>query len=126
MNLKVLLPLVFLLASLPSYGQRVTFTNNPAEFSKQLDQLFVNVRKEEVKAEIEDFKARIASGTIPQHQVNDLTVLFNAMLKKKLKASPVFTDWIKSHNNYWKSNTCLLYTSPSPRDGLLSRMPSSA
>ena len=23
-------------------------------------------------------------------------------------------------------NTCLLYTSPSPRDGLLSRMPSSA
>ena len=25
-----------------------------------------------------------------------------------------------------KTNTCLLYTSPSPRDGLLSRMPSSA
>ena len=25
-----------------------------------------------------------------------------------------------------KSDTCLLYTSPSPRDGLLSRMPSSA
>ena len=25
-----------------------------------------------------------------------------------------------------KSNICLLYTSPSPRDGLLSRMPSSA
>ena len=24
------------------------------------------------------------------------------------------------------ANTCLLYTSPSPRDGLLSRMPSSA
>ena len=27
--------------------------------------------------------------------------------------------------NHWKE-TCLLYTSPSPRDGLLSRMPSSA
>ena len=25
-----------------------------------------------------------------------------------------------------RMNTCLLYTSPSPRDGLLSRMPSSA
>ena len=25
-----------------------------------------------------------------------------------------------------KANNCLLYTSPSPRDGLLSRMPSSA
>ena len=27
---------------------------------------------------------------------------------------------------FQKSTTCLLYTSPSPRDGLLSRMPSSA
>ena len=27
---------------------------------------------------------------------------------------------------FTKANTCLLYTSPSPRDGLLSRMPSSA
>ena len=27
---------------------------------------------------------------------------------------------------YDTNNTCLLYTSPSPRDGLLSRMPSSA
>ena len=32
-------------------------------------------------------------------------------------------DWGK----FWMlPNTCLLYTSPSPRDGLLSRMPSSA
>ena len=32
-----------------------------------------------------------------------------------LAANPIYTTW-----------TCLLYTSPSPRDGLLSRMPSSA
>ena len=31
---------------------------------------------------------------------------------------------LKSYPN--TPNTCLLYTSPSPRDGLLSRMPSSA
>ena len=31
-------------------------------------------------------------------------------------------DWFESYLN----NRCLLYTSPSPRDGLLSRMPSSA
>ena len=31
-----------------------------------------------------------------------------------------------SGSNDTQSNTCLLYTSPSPRDGLLSRMPSSA
>ena len=30
------------------------------------------------------------------------------------------------HTNHGLLNTCLLYTSPSPRDGLLSRMPSSA
>ena len=29
-------------------------------------------------------------------------------------------------NPAWFHNLCLLYTSPSPRDGLLSRMPSSA
>ena len=29
-------------------------------------------------------------------------------------------------NQYLTFKTCLLYTSPSPRDGLLSRMPSSA
>ena len=35
---------------------------------------------------------------------------------------------IDSHaiNNPWLNYNCLLYTSPSPRDGLLSRMPSSA
>ena len=32
----------------------------------------------------------------------------------------------KSHNIYEAYKSCLLYTSPSPRDGLLSRMPSSA
>ena len=31
-----------------------------------------------------------------------------------------------NHGNRYMSNDCLLYTSPSPRDGLLSRMPSSA
>ena len=34
------------------------------------------------------------------------------------------TDIIHQHQG--KYNRCLLYTSPSPRDGLLSRMPSSA
>ena len=41
---------------------------------------------------------------------------------------------MKRHKDFWqitedsldKSMNCLLYTSPSPRDGLLSRMPSSA
>ena len=40
----------------------------------------------------------------------------NPMIQLRLKTSAVI-----NHNNH-----CLLYTSPSPRDGLLSRMPSSA
>ena len=38
------------------------------------------------------------------------------------------TTHIRENKNFSKSNykNCLLYTSPSPRDGLLSRMPSSA
>ena len=41
-------------------------------------------------------------------------------------------DLVNGEEQNWTSNnsglrgTCLLYTSPSPRDGLLSRMPSSA
>ena len=35
--------------------------------------------------------------------------------------------WVGTHTNgLYRYNGCLLYTSPSPRDGLLSRMPSSA
>ena len=33
---------------------------------------------------------------------------------------------IENQDKFLQSNTCLLYTSPSPRDGLLPRMPSSA
>ena len=33
---------------------------------------------------------------------------------------------LRTINNLVKPTNCLLYTSPSPRDGLLSRMPSSA
>ena len=33
---------------------------------------------------------------------------------------------IKDTPKFWHTMPCLLYTSPSPRDGLLSRMPSSA
>ena len=36
------------------------------------------------------------------------------------------TDTYNTAVGFGAGNTCLLYTSPSPRDGLLSRMPSSA
>ena len=82
-----------------------------------------------------------------------LAAIFNALDKRKkpnlkfnfkgmpkLQPVPIKTKgkgfwkgiimWLLSTRNWvltddWKYN-CLLYTSPSPRDGLLSRMPSSA
>ena len=38
----------------------------------------------------------------------------------------VTDEFLPAFRNSAASYTCLLYTSPSPRDGLLSRMPSSA
>ena len=47
----------------------------------------------------------------------------NKVINRKKKLA-----WTKKdkHNQLIKRGSCLLYTSPSPRDGLLSRMPSSA
>ena len=49
--------------------------------------------------------------------VGDLTRIFIAALEDSRRRKPKLAA-------LWQ--TCLLYTSPSPRDGLLSRMPSSA
>ena len=44
-------------------------------------------------------------------------------LEKKINYLTLFAF---STENWLREEACLLYTSPSPRDGLLSRMPSSA
>ena len=49
--------------------------------------------------------------------VKELATMFARLLLQRLPKNQATT---------WRDLTCLLYTSPSPRDGLLSRMPSSA
>ena len=53
-----------------------------------------------------------------------------AIIKLKDQAQSLsfneLVDFLKTHNLAMQYIPCLLYTSPSPRDGLLSRMPSSA
>ena len=74
------------------------------------------VYSHDVDSSSEEEMPRMARGK-PRNQVN--TNDFRVEVPKfEGKLDPEeFIDWL---------NTCLLYTSPSPRDGLLSRMPSSA
>ena len=65
-----------------------------------------------------------------QHFVGDLDRARDVVQDTFLKlCSQPATDSIfddERHLTKWLYRVCLLYTSPSPRDGLLSRMPSSA
>ena len=66
-------------------------------------------------------------------RVIDLCVSLNAELIT-IHPGYIYPGWLsdsKQNQNYWNAantglNVCLLYTSPSPRDATLSRMPSSA
>ena len=51
------------------------------------------------------------------HLIRDIITQFTALLDERREGSTFLMARFRS---------CLLYTSPSPRDGLLSRMPSSA
>ena len=60
---------------------------------------------------------------------NSEFILYFKTRKKAILAKGEFSNYINDfpQDSYkYKSCGCLLYTSPSPRDGLLSRMPSSA
>ena len=63
--------------------------------------------------------------TTINHEVNEMIQLeedtYNVIVDLKAMLEHYVSG--RAGNN---SNPCLLYTSPSPRDGLLSRMPSSA
>ena len=58
---------------------------------------------------------------------NDIRLDDNPSLKRAFEeCNSVICVYVWSPEQLKKHNDCLLYTSPSPRDGLLSRMPSSA
>ena len=69
-------------------------------------------------AGIKDIVTKVRRSTNPTNVVK--ATLQGLQLLKDPKAE------IAKRKNYVQGYSCLLYTSPSPRDGLLSRMPSSA
>ena len=95
----------------------VAYVYDPKDNFEQLCNLDTfELEKLEVKEDIDELKLLIE---------NHSTHTDSAVAKKILK------DWKRELNLFKKVmptdyKSCLLYTSPSPRDGLLSRMPSSA
>ena len=81
------------------------------------------------KHRFKKFIKDIVNGTIEREELINTEI--NNHLEQDLKIKnmdKVFQIIIKSaiFEFLYKPNTCLLYTSPSPRDATLSRMPSSA
>ena len=80
------------------------------------------------------FSAKLASGDLGY--IDGMLVIRNGMIVFEKEYTNNYDSLFKTtgtklgkYNYYdplWHPYYCLLYTSPSPRDGLLSRMPSSA
>ena len=68
----------------------------------------------------------LAEASSYRYKMNDGSVLFTDIRMSSKKAKSGQLDSLGQRANYQGSYGCLLYTSPSPRDATLSRMPSSA
>ena len=62
-------------------------------------------------------------GFLPKFDMNEIQAQIAYIIANGWAPAIEHEHPSNSFDHYW---TCLLYTSPSPRDGLLSRMPSSA
>ena len=89
--------------------------------------------KEHEWAEFKDGKVIIGITEYAQSQLGDVIFLEFPEVGQEFSAGDVFgeVEAVKTVSELYspisgKIIDCLLYTSPSPRDGLLSRMPSSA
>ena len=97
---------------------QVLFGREP---SLQLDTLFRLPSEKVIEGKLEDMTIRDRIQAAHEHARVAMRATVcrarNSYQGKRVQFSPGQLVWL------W---TCLLYTSPSPRDGLLSRMPSSA
>ena len=63
---------------------------------------------------------------IETNNMDSVTVTITIMEEIGMNFGPLQVSWAFQRNGQIIPGTCLLYTSPSPRDATLSRMPSSA
>ena len=93
-----------------------------------------NAKASEVSAESEGVKTDAVKKILKSQKSikksekleRKLSTRANALSGEKAAEVMKEIDRVKSEREVEEAKICLLYTSPSPRDGLLSRMPSSA
>ena len=107
-------PLFVLIKSL-SKSEKQQFKLYVGRLERNTDAKFMALFELLDKMKYYDETTILKSGVVRKAQISNL----KAHLYKQLLISLRLTS---THQNI----SCLLYTSPSPRDGLLSRMPSSA
>ena len=86
-----------------------------------------NFKSKTVLVQLCDYVRQIAAEVIPETKVETVHLLtFPRILGAVFNPLSVYVVGDASGRDILYIYDCLLYTSPSPRDGLLSRMPSSA
>ena len=106
--------------------------------NKKQAEIIQKAFKQRIKLEKGDYKKafkgkvtsiRIKPKVLGSRIQNDLEyIIYNSYLKAKkdVPKGSEFNTYAQVDFKFVAGGDCLLYTSPSPRDGLLSRMPSSA
>ena len=93
-----------------------------------------------IACELNNLEKKIIKNNLKKHNLYFSNLRFkknadNNFLKCEIVFGNIPPDWVKQSSKIrwlqlestgFAEYSCLLYTSPSPRDGLLSRMPSSA
>ena len=100
---------------------RASFENIPINLITAVPSIetYENIKKG--KYSISKLEKRYQDASLPNYEIINLN---ETKLEKQSWLSKKIIEKVNFHLD--KNDHCLLYTSPSPRDGLLSRMPSSA
>eukprot|EP01016_Furgasonia_blochmanni_P054217 TRINITY_DN8901_c0_g1_i1.p1 TRINITY_DN8901_c0_g1~~TRINITY_DN8901_c0_g1_i1.p1 ORF type:complete len:475 (-),score=119.30 TRINITY_DN8901_c0_g1_i1:66-1490(-) len=102
---------------------------NVSTFIKEMSEL-LDSHELSTNACSEDNNNSLNNSNNVNYELNDIDDEFieNVQAKTKEKGPTTYKGGSSQHNlqHFRDAKACLLYTSPSPRDGLLSRMPSSA
>ena len=91
--------------------------------NKNAHAIFLNISGNKSKIPSEGYELKVTSKHIQIHASGGAGLFYGIQTLLQLFPPEICQTRSRSQGKSW---TCLLYTSPSPRDGLLSRMPSSA